>query len=600
MALFAIPFKSLRFPANGTSWGVVFWRNLPRNSENDFWPRVSAAVSGMLSQEGTMHLPGLEGVSGSHNVQIDPYVLGQNVHTLETLDPNNPYFSTRTAEATAGGEAKAVLKDSIVFDATVNPDFSDVESDQPQFTVNQRYPVYFPELRPFFLENASYFQTPLTLLYTRNIVRPRWGGRVTGKLGHTNLGILAIDDREPGETVPEGDPLYQHESQAYVGRVSQDLGKGSNVGLMYVDQEFGGGWNRVGGADFTWRANDHWTVLGQTVESSTKPSASASVASVLPPLYQAGPATDVQVQRNGHAFNLFDEYQDISKGFDSTLGFFQTSNIRSDHLHATYQFFPKHSVVQSYGVETNQQVAYDHAANRVYHYSTLDAFVLLPRNVLVAPIGGENSDTVGPQNGYLLPNSVNFTENYGGLVARGQPWAQLNFNLQWLRSGNVNYYPVTGGTPFLLNQNTLQALVSVNPLRQFTIDNTYLLDRDFNAHTNDFVYESQTFRTKMNYQFTRALSARVIVEYDSTLANPAQTSLTRTKQVQTQALLTWLPHPGTVIYVGWNDDLQNYNHTLCARLGGTCDPAQPILPRAPGYLNDGRQFFVKASYLFRF
>jgi hypothetical protein len=351
MALFAIPFKSLRFPANGTSWGVVFWRNLPRNSENDFWPRVSAAVSGMLSQEGTMHLPGLEGVSGSHNVQIDPYVLGQNVHTLETLDPNNPYFSTRTAEATAGGEAKAVLKDSIVFDATVNPDFSDVESDQPQFTVNQRYPVYFPELRPFFLENASYFQTPLTLLYTRNIVRPRWGGRVTGKLGHTNLGILAIDDREPGETVPEGDPLYQHESQAYVGRVSQDLGKGSNVGLMYVDQEFGGGWNRVGGADFTWRANDHWTVLGQTVESSTKPSASASVASVLPPLYQAGPATDVQVQRNGHAFNLFDEYQDISKGFDSTLGFFQTSNIRSDHLHATYQFFPKHSVVQSYGVE---------------------------------------------------------------------------------------------------------------------------------------------------------------------------------------------------------------------------------------------------------
>ena len=140
------------------TWGVVFWRNLPRNSENDWWPRVSAGVSGMLSQEGTMYVPGIEGVEGSHNVQINPYVLGQNEHTLETLDPNNPYFSTRNAEATAGGEAKAVWKDAIVFDATVNPDFSDVESDQPQFTVNQRYPVYFPELRPFFLENASYFR----------------------------------------------------------------------------------------------------------------------------------------------------------------------------------------------------------------------------------------------------------------------------------------------------------------------------------------------------------------------------------------------------------------------------------------------------------
>ncbi len=600
MALVAIPFRSLRFPARGDTWGVVFVRSFPRNSENDFWPRVSANVSGILSQEGTMHVPGMEGVAGSHNVQINPYVLGQNEHVLQTLDPNDPHWSTRNAEATAGGEAKAVWKDAIVFDATVNPDFSDVESDQPQFTVNQRYPVYFPELRPFFLENASYFQTPLTLLYTRDIVRPTYGGRVTGKIGHTNLGLLAIDDREPGETVPDGDPLFQHRAEAYVGRVSEDLGKGSNIGLLYTDEEFGGGWNRIGGADFTWRANDHWTVLGQSVESSTRGSAAASEATVLPPGYGAGPATDVQVTRNGHSFQMQDEYQDISKGFDSALGFFQTSNIRSDHLHATYQWFPKHSRIQSYGWETNENLAYDHAHNRVYHYSTVDPFVLLARNVVLAPIGGENSDTVGPQNGYPMPASENFTENFGGFVARGQPWAQLNFNLQWIRSGNVNYYPVAGKTPFLLRHDTVQALVSVNPLKQLTMDNTYLLDRDFNAHTNDFVYESQTFRTKLNYQFTRALSARVIVEYDSTLANPAETSLVRTKQVQTQALLTWLPHPGTVVYVGWNNDLENYNHTLCSRIGSGCDPTQPILPRGPGYLNDGRQFFVKASYLFRF
>ena len=600
MALLAIPFRSLRFPANSTTWGAVFFRNFPRNSENDWWPRISANVSGLLSQEGTIHIPGMEGVTGSHNVQINPYGLGQNVHTLDTLDPNDPHFSTRNAEATAGGEAKAVWKDAIVFDATVNPDFSDVESDQPQFTVNQRYPVYFPELRPFFLENASYFSTPMNLLYTRNIVNPEYGGRVTGKLGHTNLGLLAIDDREPGETVPLDDPLSQKRASAYVGRVSQDLGKGSNVGLMYTDEEFGGGWNRIGGADFTWRADSHWTVLGQMVESSTRPTEMTSAATIFPSEYRAGPASDVQVQRNGHSFSLFDEYQDVSAGFTSTLGFFQTSNIRSDHLHSTYQWFPKKSVVQSFGLETNQNIAFDHAHNRVYHYSTFDPFWLLPRNIVLAPLVGENSDTVGPQDGYAMPASENFTENFGGFVARGQPWAQLNFNLQWLRSGNVNYNPPTGQTPFLMNQNTLSALVSVNPLRQLTADNTYLLDRDFNAHTNAFVYESQTFRTKLNYQFTRALSARVIVEYDTTLVNPAETSLVRTKQVQTQALLTWLPHPGTVIYVGWNDDLQNYNHTLCARMVSGCDPSQPILPRGPGYLNDGRQFFVKASYLFRF
>ncbi|HEY1985429.1 MAG TPA: hypothetical protein VGG85_08470 [Terracidiphilus sp.] len=602
MALIAIPFRSIRFPAVGRDWGVVLWRNLPRNSEQDYWPRVSANVSGVLSQEGTLR--GIEGVTGSHNVQINPYVLGQNEHKLETVDPNNPFFSTRNAEATAGGEAKAIWRDAVVFDGTVNPDFSDVESDQPQFTVDQRYPVYFPELRPFFLENASYFAAPLTLLYTRNIVRPDWGVRVTGKLGRTNLGLLAIDDREPGETVTAGDPLFHSKADFYVGRVSQDLGQGSNVGLMYTDEEFGSGWNRIGGADFTWRVDKHWTVLGQMVESSTRESDRRSAATVFPSGYRAGPASDVQLQRNGHAFNMFNEYQDISTGFDSLPGFFQTSDIRSDHLHADYQWFPKKSVVQSYGLELNQNIAFDHQNNRVYHYTTVDPFWLLPRNIVLAPLVGQNSDTVGPQNGYALAHSENFTENFAGFVGRGQPWALLNFNIVGLRSGNVNYNPPPGSTPFLMNQETIQALVTVNPLRQLTDDNTYLLDRDHSVKDGQLVYETQTFRTKLNYQFTRAWSARVIVEYDTTLANQRQTSLARTKQVQTQALLTWLPHPGTVIYVGWNDDLQNFSHTLCSPLTNpgarVCDPNEPVLPRGPGYLNDGRQVFVKASYLFRF
>jgi len=106
-----------------------------------------------------------------------------------------------------------------------------------------------------------------------------------------------------------------------VGRVSQDLGKGSNVGLMYTDEEFGGGWNRIGGADFTWRMNNHWTTLGQMVESSTMQSNPQSTAAVFPAGYHAGPAADVQVTRNGHAFNMFNEYQDISSGFTTLVGF---------------------------------------------------------------------------------------------------------------------------------------------------------------------------------------------------------------------------------------------------------------------------------------
>jgi hypothetical protein len=603
MTLVAIPFRSLRFPPNGADWGVVFMRNFPRNSEVDYWPRISTNIAGVLSQEGT--LSGIEGVTGSHNVQIDPYTLAQNERTLETVDPLNPYWSSRHFEGTAGGEFKAILKDSIVFDATINPDFSDIESDQPQFTVNQRYPVYFPELRPFFLENANYFITPINLVYTRNIVHPEYGGRVTGKIDQTNLGLFAIDDREPGQTVAPGDPLYNKRAIVAVGRIAQDFGKNLSIGAIYTDEEFGQGWNRIGGVDFTWRITNKWTALGQMVESSTK----GTEDSGQPPTYQAGPASNFQLQHAGHAFNMQSTYQDMSTGFQTQLGFIQAANFRNGQTHITYQWYPKHRVIQSYGLETNQNVAYDHFGNRVFHYSTFDPFWLLPRNIVIAPLVGESSDTVGPPSYSALTHYRNFTENFFGITARGAPYPQLNFNFTLFRSGNVNYNPVdcTGaiasncGVPFLLNQEAVQAYITVQPLRQLTADNIYLLDRDHSVANGAFVYESQVFRTKVNYQFTRAISARVIVEYDSTLANPLQTSLPRTKEVQSEALLTWLPHPGTAIYIGYNNDLQNLGRSLCNRLqDNSCDPNNIVPPRSQVFLDDGRQIFIKASYLFRF
>jgi hypothetical protein len=595
MALIAIPFRSLRFRSKESDWGVVFARYLPRNSEQDFWPRIAADVTGVLSQEAI--LDGIEGVTGSHNFQLNPYALSQNERNLIDIDPTDPFFSSRHFEGTGGGEAKLILKDSIVIDATINPDFSDIESEQPQFTVDQRFPVYFPELRPFFLENANYFVTPINLIYTRNIVHPEYGIRITGKIDHTNLGLFVTDDRQPGQAVAPGDPLYGKHATVAVGRVSEDLGKGSSLGAMYTDEEFGQGWNRIGGIDFTARFDKHWTAWGQMVESSTM----GDEDSGTPPPYSAGPASMFQLQRSGHAFNLNDNYLDVSTGFETQLGFIQSSNFRNNYTHATYQWFPKHRFYQSFGFETGQNIAFNHQGDRVFHYSYFDPFWLLPRNIVIAPLAGENSDTVSPLNYSGLTYFKNFTENFVGLVFRGAPWSQFNFNLQTFRSGNVNYNPAAGQIPSLLNQETVSLLFTVQPVRQLTADNTYLLDRDHAVQNGAFVYEAQTMRSVVNYQFTRSISARLVAEYDSTLANPAETSLLRSKEFASQALLTWLPHPGTAVYIGYSNDLQNLDRSLCNRLpNGACDPNNTTLPRAGPMLNDGRQIFIKASYLFRF
>ena len=591
MGLFAIPFRSVRFRPGGMGWGVVLMRNLPRNSENDNWPRISANVSGTLPQEGTFR--GIEGATGSHNVQINPYGLMQNEKTLNRLDPTAPYFSNRKLEGTLGGDVKAILHDSIVLDATINPDFSQVESDQPQFTVNQRYAVFFPELRPFFLENANYFSTPIELLYTRNIIHPEYGLRATGKVGQTNIGVLAIDDRAPGEVYPPGDGNYRKHAFFSVARVSQDFGEGSNLGVIYTDEEFAGSWNRIGGIDFTARVNERWTLQGQALESSTKS---------LDGHYSAGPATKFEVNRQGHSFNLYSNTRDYSTGFQSQVGFIRTANVYENNTHLSYQWYPKDSPLQSFGLEGNNRFAWDHQGNRVFHSTTINPFFALAGSSFIAPLFGQNSDTLGPQNGYSLDHNVNFTENFAGLVLKGAPLRQLSYNLVGTFGGNPNYNPPSGKIPFLMDQIYLQAQVTTQPFRSLTADETYLLDRNFSRVDQAFVFENQTLRTKLNYQFTKALSARVIVQYDSVLVNTAETSLVRTKQISTEALLTWLPHPGTAIYVGYNNNLQNIDRTLCNKIAAsrTCDPNSLALPRSSNYLNDGKQIFIKASYLLRF
>src|SRR4029077_2586828 len=141
---------------------------------------------------------GLEHVSPGRNIQLIPYGLLASNHFLN--QPSNgtaPGFSD-VFEHRAGLDAKFVAKDALTFDVTLNPDFSQVESDDPQLTVNQRFRVLFPEKRPFFIENAGFFQTPVSLFFSRQIEDPQFGARMTGKVGDWTLGALLIDDRQPG------------------------------------------------------------------------------------------------------------------------------------------------------------------------------------------------------------------------------------------------------------------------------------------------------------------------------------------------------------------------------------------------------------------
>src|SRR5262249_17662373 len=141
------------------------------------------------------------------NMQFIPYGLLAGDHFLDqpgSASAGPPPAYRDTFEHRAGLGAKFVAKDALTFDVTLNPDFSQVESDDPQVTVNQRFAVFFPEKRPFFIENAGFFQTPVNLFFSRDIQDPQFGARMTGKVGLWTLGALLIDDRQPGQGQPSG------------------------------------------------------------------------------------------------------------------------------------------------------------------------------------------------------------------------------------------------------------------------------------------------------------------------------------------------------------------------------------------------------------
>jgi hypothetical protein len=246
-AMLTIPFRSLRFARTPEqTWGLALVRIIPTTNETAFWPYVTQKLDGFNQQIGNMS--GLEDISPGRNLQIIPYAAFAGSHFLDNPSSGIPSFRGKN-DLRAGLDAKAVLHDSLTLDVAINPDFSQVESDDPQVTVNQRYEVQFPEKRPFFLENTAYFLTPENLFFSRRIVDPEFGGRLTGKIGRWNLGLLAIDDRAAGQSLDPDNPHYNDRAEIGVVRVQREFAKQSNIGILYTDREFAGGYNRVEAID---------------------------------------------------------------------------------------------------------------------------------------------------------------------------------------------------------------------------------------------------------------------------------------------------------------------------------------------------------------
>ncbi len=593
----AIPFRSLRFHGSGVkNWGFTLMRYIAREDETDYWPRVSSTISGRLNQEAIV--TGFENISPGRNMQFIPYGEFRSFRALDQRDPIQPRFSSCVACAKVGLDSKFVFHDSLVLDTTINPDFAQVESDEPQNTINQRFEVFFPEKRPFFLENSNFFEAPLMavqlqtrMVFTRRLADPTFGIRLTGKQGPWNLGFLTADDRSPGKIVPDSDPLHGKRAYFGIGRISYDLGRQSAVAAMYTDREFENNFNRVGGLDGTLHINKNWNATYRGYMSSTSNGGA----------YLFGQHHEAVLIGNGRRFTESLQYLDITPGFRTETGFVPRADQRniSNYFHFYWRPEGKHLIF--HGVETSENNMWDHQGNVVQQQGNFDYVFGFRRNIIVAPIIGYESDVLRPSDFNGLPGKRQYAQDAWGFVFRGSPTNVFSWNTQYLRDGTVVVVPPNGQLPYTGNETSIKSTMSVKPVRSLQVDNTYILDRVLNGVAHRSLFNNHIIRSKWNYQFTPRLSLRFIGQYNALLANPNFTSLRTEKNFNADFLITYLVNPGTAVYVGYNSNLENVIPGLCVHLPGSteCDPSGNGLVRNNSFINDGRLFFVKISYLFR-
>jgi hypothetical protein len=581
----AIPFRSLRFPASGKSWGLIFQRTIPRLNEHSYWPRVSSRISGRLNQEAT--LDGLARISPGRNIQVTPYGAFRSFRTLDNRNPLLPFFDSKDVESRIGFESKVVLKDRLVFDLAVNPDFSQVESDDPQVTVNQRFEVFFPEKRQFFLENASFFDTPISLLFTRRIADPLFVARVTGKLGRYAVGALFADDRSPGKSVIPGSRLFGKRAYFDVLRVNRDVGKGSTIGVIFADREFLSEFNRVGGVDLHLKLGQNWSASAQAVASSTQ---------FIGGDYVAGPAYELLADRSSRKVEFHSFYNDNSFGFRTHTGFFRRPGIRRLGTFGRYQFRPEGKRLISHGPSFFTQGLWSHDGTRLEQFINFNYVFRFTRETGFGFFANVGRDRLRPSDFSVLPANRDYPINHHGVFVQSEFFKWCTFFGEAGFGTETNFVPASG-RPVSARNTYFQGGMTLRPVTRLTIDNTYLLSRFRSGSTSASIFNNHIIRSKWNYQFNRELSLRFISQYIATLANPQLTSLRTTKNLNFDFLITYLLHPGTAIYAGYNTNLQNLDPAL--RFDPN-DSERNFLRTRNLATNDGRQFFVKLSYQFRF
>ena len=551
-AEFRIPFSSLRYDASDPqTWNIMVWRNYPREFRY-------AIHSAPIPRGSNCHIcythpiVGLTGLPAASHFVAAPYAAAQHQST-----PNED----SDFETDLGFDLKWTPTANNAFDLTINPDFSQIEADVAQITVNRRFAVFYDEKRPFFLEGFDLYATPMRAVHTRTINSPRAGVRATGKFGATAYTLLATEDEGGGLTIipgPQGSGFAAQDSKSYatVGRLRRDYGA-SFVGAVLTSREIrddgrGGGHNRVLGPDFQWRPTDSNELTGQLLFSDTDD----------PDHFQSSRshALAVQYAREKRTYDWALSGTDIGDGFRADLGFMPQVGYRELFARGGLRYYPGKGKVRFVrpGFELARQT--DQDGDKIYELVSFG----------VNGFGAKNMNfqvLLRPREQIRVGNRL-LEQTYGTFFLQIDPSRRFPRIFIDSRFGDsIDFGGARVGTGA-----TVALGATLRPHDRLDLQLT--LNREWLDVDDDRLFTADIQRVRAQYSFSAKSLLRVIAQYvDTEFAGD-----THSGSFLGSVLYSYKINWQTVLFVGYGDDR--------------------VLTETNDLVRTGESFFFKVSYAF--
>jgi hypothetical protein len=591
-----IPFKSIRFQmGSAQDWGLQVVRQTQRTGYQDTWAPTSRAKQSFAAQAG--YLRGLGRMQRGLVLDLTP--------TSTTLTNGRPtgddawQYGTR---AQFGGDLRWGATSNFTVNATANPDFSQVETDVGQIPGDVRFALFFPELRPFFVEGSEQFDAPNQLVYTRRIQQPLGALKITGKVPRTDIGVLSAVDA--ARTSPNGrdHPLFT------IVRIRRDLGEQSTAGLLFTDRTVGTRFNRVGGFDTRLNFANVYSVEARAATSLTGDSGRV----------RHGQLLELNTGRTGRAWGYRGSLASFSPDFETQSGFVN----RTDFVRA--QLFQRWTRFGRRGGWWDQQQHFLRSSALWSHSGFADRGPPLEVTIAVDNswvLRGGWRVSITPEYNAIAFDARRYT-NYATITpgADGRAdttvfrpldrqhtrgvFASVN-TPQWRRVGATLSARHATEPEFFetatAERRDVELSADMRPTPQWRLS-TLMRYQSFRRERDGTVFSTQIVpRLRTEYQFSRSLFARLIVQVESrerdALRDPRTEQPLHLRSVSGQLspvgarrsllgradwLFSYLPNPGTVLFVGY---------------GSALDASLTMRPFEAERTSDGA--FVKFSYLFR-